>query len=54
MHSWQGRGGDFDNNDDGNNAYKDADNDNARTMSTSFFDTTTNLWLDAFLEGRGV
>ena len=25
----------------------------ARTMATSFFDTTTNLWSDAFLAGRG-
>jgi hypothetical protein len=25
----------------------------ARTMTTSFFDTTTNLWLDAFLAGKG-
>jgi hypothetical protein len=24
-----------------------------RTTLTSFFDTTTNLWLDAFLAGRG-
>ena len=24
-----------------------------RTTSTSVFDTTTNLWLDAFLAGRG-
>ena len=48
-----GKGGDFDNEDDGNNDRKDNDNGNARTMSTSFFDTTTNLWLDAFLEERG-
>ena len=26
----------------------------ARTTTISFFDTTTNLWLDAFLAGRGV
>ena len=26
----------------------------ARTTMTSFFDTTTNLWLDAFLAGRVV
>ena len=26
----------------------------ARTTSTSFIDTTTNLWLDAFLAGKGV
>ena len=25
----------------------------ARTTRTSFFDTTTNLWSDAFLVGRG-
>ena len=25
----------------------------ARTKTTSFFDTTTNLWSDAFLAGRG-
>ena len=25
----------------------------ARTMTTSFFDSTTNLWSDAFLSGRG-
>ena len=25
----------------------------ARTRTTSFFDTTTNLWADAFLAGRG-
>ena len=25
----------------------------ARTTTTSFFDTTTILWLDAFLAGRG-
>ena len=26
----------------------------ARTMTTSFFDTTTSLWTDAFLAGTGV
>ena len=26
----------------------------ARTTMTSFFDTTTNLWLDALLAGKGV
>ena len=36
----------------------DEDNDTtktptARTTLTSLFDTTTNLWLDAFLAGRG-
>ena len=25
-----------------------------RAMTTSFFDTTTNLWLDAFMVGNGV
>ena len=25
-----------------------------RTTATYFFDTTTNLWSDAFLAGRGV
>ena len=39
--------------DNGNNDHKYDDNDNARTKSTSFFDTTTNLWSDAFLEVRG-
>ena len=37
----------------------DKDNDTtktptARTTTTSFFDTTTNLWSDAFLVGKGV
>ena len=53
MHSWQGREGYFDNDDNSNNDHKDDDNDNARTTLTSLFDTTTNLWSDAFLEGRG-
>ena len=48
------RRGDFDDDDDGNNGHKDDDNNNARTTLTSFFDTTTNLWSDAFLEGRGL
>jgi hypothetical protein len=26
----------------------------ARTTTTLFFDTKSNLWLDAFLAGRGV
>ena len=47
-----GRGGDFDDNDKGNNDHKDDDNYGARTTLNSFFDTTTNLWSDAFLEGR--
>ncbi len=42
-----------DDNDDSNNYHKYDHNDNARTKSTSFFDPTTNLWLDAFLEVRG-
>ena len=29
------------------------DREDARTAIISFFDTTTNLWLDAFLAGRG-
>ena len=37
-----------------NNDHKYDDNDKARTKSTSFFDTTTILWSDAFLAGRGV
>ncbi len=44
---------DFDDDDDGNNDHKYNDNDNARTKSTSFFDPTTNLWSDAFLEVWG-
>jgi len=53
MHSWQGGGGDFNDDDDGNNDNDDGNNDNedpngddiedARTTLTSFFDTTTNL-----------
>ena len=57
-----GRGGDFDDDDDGINKHKDNDNTHgehgmktqtARTTPTSFLDTTTNLWTDAFLAGRG-
>ena len=29
------------------------DGEDARTTLTSFFDTTTNLWSDAVLAGRG-
>ena len=31
----------------------DKDEDKERTTTTSFFITTTNLWSDAFLAGRG-
>ena len=53
MHSWQGRGGVFDNNKNGNNELRDNDNNSARTTLTSFFGTTTSLWSDAFLAGKG-
>ena len=62
-----GRGGDLDNNDDGNNDHKDDDNDtvnedndedpnsedNGEDNDDLIFDTTTNLWSDAFMAGRG-
>ena len=64
MHSWQGEEGistmmttattttktrgDFDDDDTGTTTKTPT----ARTTTISFFDTTTNLWLDAFLAGR--
>ena len=41
----------------GERVYSNKDNDkdpNGKETLTSFIDTTTNLWLDAFLAGRGV
>ena len=60
-----GRVGDFDDDDDSNNDHKDDnENDNSERGQRQrhqrqgqrrphFFDTTTNLWADAFLAGRG-
>ena len=60
MHSWQGGGGDFKNNDDSNNNHTDDDNHDSDNedvvgalLKISLSDTATNMWLDAFLAGRG-
>ena len=63
MHSWHGGGDDFDDKDDGNNDGRRGGLILLRTTTktltamtpwttmTSFFDTTTNMWSDAFLAG---
>ena len=43
--------GDFDDHDNGNYDHKDNVKEDA--MKHLIFDTTTNLWSDSFLEGRG-
>jgi len=65
MHSWQGGRVDFEDDDDGNNEGRRRGLIMTRTttktltamtpwtMKTSFVDTTTNLWPDAFLAGTG-
>ena len=69
MHSCHGGVGDFDDDDDGNDDGINNDRRGGLillrtttktptamtpwTKTTSFFDTTTNMWSDAFLAGTG-